>query len=289
MKNKNVFILIALLFLVPQMVFASWWNPFSWFKKRQVAPKVVQIEKTEDQNLEQKVKDYLYKEELRKQSSEQKVVIKTDLKKETATKSTPVMTSPVVPVVVEVQKNNDKQCELLKNEFSLFNIYWKKIDYTNTNSDIRATENDLLTGFGLNSAVFNGSDFDPGYQKYLLNKGSFYTRIENLKLATLDVTLTSFGKTELDNLKTKVNKGLDLFKESFDLKLTGYTQTNSDKYVWVSGIQIMPRKNIEDSQSLILQGIERGKNGAYYFSSMNSDYLKIKSSYEEEFKNLACK
>lgn len=42
MKNKIiVFLLFSL--LIPHLVFASWWNPFSWFQKKAVQPPVVQV------------------------------------------------------------------------------------------------------------------------------------------------------------------------------------------------------------------------------------------------------
>src|SRR3989344_4324018 len=35
--------LLLIVFLTPSIAFASWWNPFSWFKKQVVQPPVVQV------------------------------------------------------------------------------------------------------------------------------------------------------------------------------------------------------------------------------------------------------
>jgi hypothetical protein len=42
MKNK-IFVVVLFSLLIPNLVFASWWNPFSWFKKQAVQPPVVQV------------------------------------------------------------------------------------------------------------------------------------------------------------------------------------------------------------------------------------------------------
>src|SRR3989344_2833898 len=35
--------LLLIVFIAPSVAFASWWNPFSWFKKQVVQPPVVQV------------------------------------------------------------------------------------------------------------------------------------------------------------------------------------------------------------------------------------------------------
>ena len=42
MKRYSLFILLVV-FITPSVAFASWWNPFSWFKKQVVQPPVVQV------------------------------------------------------------------------------------------------------------------------------------------------------------------------------------------------------------------------------------------------------
>ena len=42
MKNKIIVVFLFSL-LIPNLAFASWYNPFSWFKKQPVQPPVVQV------------------------------------------------------------------------------------------------------------------------------------------------------------------------------------------------------------------------------------------------------
>lgn len=42
MKNKIIVIFLFFI-LIPNLAFASWWNPFSWFKKQIVQPPIVQV------------------------------------------------------------------------------------------------------------------------------------------------------------------------------------------------------------------------------------------------------
>jgi hypothetical protein len=41
--KKYFFFLLLMILIAPSIAFASWWNPFSWFKKQVVQPPVVQI------------------------------------------------------------------------------------------------------------------------------------------------------------------------------------------------------------------------------------------------------
>ena len=42
--KKSILVLFIAIFIVPSIAFASWWNPFSWFKKKVVtAPQVQQV------------------------------------------------------------------------------------------------------------------------------------------------------------------------------------------------------------------------------------------------------
>ena len=44
MKNRVITILIITLLLVPQITFAAWWNPLSWFSRKNTAQvQVVEI------------------------------------------------------------------------------------------------------------------------------------------------------------------------------------------------------------------------------------------------------
>jgi hypothetical protein len=40
--RKYLLVLLLTIFIIPSIAFASWWNPFSWFKKQAVQPSVVQ-------------------------------------------------------------------------------------------------------------------------------------------------------------------------------------------------------------------------------------------------------
>ena len=41
--NNKIVVVVLFSFLIPNLVFASWWNPFSWFKKQTVQPPVIQV------------------------------------------------------------------------------------------------------------------------------------------------------------------------------------------------------------------------------------------------------
>lgn len=51
--KKNISILFLIAFIIPSVAFASWWNPFSWFKSEVpvVAPKIEQIVTPQEDNL----------------------------------------------------------------------------------------------------------------------------------------------------------------------------------------------------------------------------------------------
>lgn len=310
MKNKLKILSIILMavILIPDIAFASWWNPLSWFNKVVPVSEVHVADKTKELTSEEKIKDILYEEFLKDQANKVKKISPTVNKKEVKnTQNRPVTNnaptiqqiavsqdSTSTPTVIQhttvlIPENNDKQCDNLKAEFYDFETKWKQIDPFNENSVISILRNDLLDDFGLNSSVSNGSDFDAGYRKFLSEKGGYYSKIENLRLNVLDLSVTSFGKTELENIKVKANKGLDLYKDAFDSTLLGYSFMSSDKYVWVMGIKIMPQQNFDDSKSNVLQGSEKRKNALNYFYSANGDYTKIKNYYNDSINKLGCK
>jgi len=41
--RKYLLVLLLAIFIIPSIASASWWNPFSWFKKQAVQPPVVQV------------------------------------------------------------------------------------------------------------------------------------------------------------------------------------------------------------------------------------------------------
>lgn len=41
--RKYLLFLLLVIFVIPSVAFASWWNPFSWFKKQSIQPPVVQV------------------------------------------------------------------------------------------------------------------------------------------------------------------------------------------------------------------------------------------------------
>ncbi len=49
-KQNTILIAVLTIFLLPSFALASWWNPFSWFKKKPVAPVEQTVIKEEKQN-----------------------------------------------------------------------------------------------------------------------------------------------------------------------------------------------------------------------------------------------
>lgn len=279
MKNIKpvLFSFLIAIILIPQITFASWWNPFSWFKKKIEAPQITQVvPKTEELTSEQKIKDILYEDFLKEQANKSEKP-KTDIYKDIPVNipKTQVAKNPVVtPVII---KNNDKQCSDLKSEFYNFSFKWQQIDPFNEKSITKSLSNNLSTDFGLSSSMSDASSyFDKAYDKYLREKGSYYSKIENLRLTGLDLSLKSFGGVEVENIKTRVNKGLDLYKEAFDLKLSAFRL-------------VIVESNLDDSRSKALQGTETAFNALNYFWSANNEYLKIKSAYGDLLVKLECK
>ena len=94
--KKIIPVLILAIFIVPSLALASWWNPFSWFKKAPVLSPVVETQKEPVKSSEI--------EELKKQIEELKnqvVPVKTPVIKE-VNKVAPIQVIPVVaPVVVK--------------------------------------------------------------------------------------------------------------------------------------------------------------------------------------------
>ena len=83
--KKYLIILFLAVFIIPSIAFASWWNPFSWFKKKVVPPPVVQVSipTNNDQEIENLKKQV---DELKKQSANNKASTQTTqnvVKKET--------------------------------------------------------------------------------------------------------------------------------------------------------------------------------------------------------------
>lgn len=71
MKKKIILIIIAI--IVPNLAFASWWNPFSWFHRQDVLP----VEVSQTQILENKIKDLESKIEKMSASTTQIQIIAT--------------------------------------------------------------------------------------------------------------------------------------------------------------------------------------------------------------------
>ena len=82
---KKYIFSIAILSVIPSVAFASWWNPFSWFKKKTTAPQVQQVNvATQPTNTTNTPKEdsKAQIEELQKQIRENHKQILRDLKKD---------------------------------------------------------------------------------------------------------------------------------------------------------------------------------------------------------------
>lgn len=109
MNNKKISIgivaLLLIITLVPQVTFASWWNPFSWFNRKIPAPVVVPVSKDtannkvsdsseEIQKLQQQIDD------LKKQQPNTSTTVKKKTTIENIEKKPASVTTPIVPQVI---------------------------------------------------------------------------------------------------------------------------------------------------------------------------------------------
>lgn len=298
MKNKinQVVLFLAMFLLMPQIVSAVWWNPFSWFpdnKNKPITSQRVTIESFKEISSEQKIKDNPYKENLKGQAKETKelpVVKKTNPQEKIIKSDNIVTTKQIIGTSsVSLLDNNEEKCTELKEEYNIFYTHWERVNPFKKSSLIEALNTNLINRFGLGRMDSGRSDLDLEYRKYFDEKPKFYSKIEDSKLAILELPLTSFGELEVENIKNKLNKALDLYKESFDYTLLGYSFMSSDKYAIVMGSKIMPAQNIDDAESNILLGIEKSKSATLYSLSATTDYEKIKKKYNDSLIKLNCK
>lgn len=293
--NQVVFFLVIFL-LMPQIVSAIWWNPFSWFsdnKNKPITSQRVTIESFKEISLEQKIKEYPHEENLKGQVKETKEspVVKITNPQEKIIKSGNIVNTKqkIGTSSVLVLDNNEEKCTELKEEYDIFYTHWELVNPFKKGSHIEVLSTNLINRFGLDRMDSGRSDLDLEYHKYFDEKPKFYSKIEDSKLAILELPLISFSELEVENIKNKLNKSLDLYKESFDYTLFGYSSMSSDKYAFVMGSKIMPAQNIDDAKSNIMFGIEKSKSAALYSLSATTDYEKIKKKYNDSLIKLNCK
>lgn len=140
-KNINKIILVCLaVFLIPQIVFAAWWNPFSWFNNWTFTEL---IKNSDTQILEDRIKDLEQKlEQVSSTTPIKNTTVSTTSEKNLIPsavsvpqkKQTPLPVSPSVPsipvvtipiqsvpkITNEIPKSFDSRCTLENNESNFF-------------------------------------------------------------------------------------------------------------------------------------------------------------------------
>lgn len=105
---KKILPIILLTLFIPQFAFASWWNPFTWFKKKPVSPTVEQV------SIQKPLEIPVIKSKEKKEVAEDNKSISkktekapvTSQKKEPQKENKVVAPPPVVPFVFSEPKTN---------------------------------------------------------------------------------------------------------------------------------------------------------------------------------------
>ncbi len=204
--------IIIFSFIIPQVTFASWWNPFTWNVFKFFQRSEVKIEQTintpEPENTDNQQQSEL--EELRKEIEELKKAQSSNTTKSTPIKQPVQQTAPKIidpaPVIVSTPKFDAQLCVAISEEEKLLN--------KNLSASIGYFQRDLIPIF---DAQVKTTDYTQRYDNLSKVRTSFFNAINEFK----NKDITSINSLYLDQsyikeLKDTLTNLADGYKEVWD-------------------------------------------------------------------------
>jgi len=238
--KKYILVLFSVAIIIPSIAFASWWNPFTWFNKKNTeTPQIQQVtttiqtpniipttvlndnSKSEIEQLQKQIND------LKNQQLNSNTIKTTPIKKTNTVKvSAPVITQEKIvtipvstPIIeptstVDCKDINDEETLLVKNSVDSY-VYISK--------DLLNIINDKQQG-----------TFSTQYNNYVYVHNSFFSSMENFK----KINILKIESKYLDN------NYIQSIKDGFLTVANGYEDFWN---TWQSDLIILKSENPNDS------------------------------------------
>lgn len=227
---KKYLIVLILLLAVPSLVFASWWNPFSWFKKKEIVtiveppvnspnPFTDILKKPESAP----VKEYTNLSDLIRDSRPKSSVTQKTKSPSTTISIQKVITEPadIIALREEVKKSFQDEIDIFDKEHGIQSIFKNSIEYQISDLNDSITNNEGIE--------MDNPDYAP-LGKYLdrLTKSEIEFQEKNIASKESFIDWLEKGKIQmqsdllaLDNLKIKEEldaqlENLQLAKNNLD-------------------------------------------------------------------------
>ena len=261
MKKQFLTSLALIIVLIPQVTFAAWWNPFTWFQKPTTQPKVVQIKiATTTPTVEDLQKQI---EELKQQvngkdkkpnvvvpaKKPQPIEIKTPPANLTVASTSPAMVidTPVLSVSV-LPTNPSAQCIPIKKSWNAFVIALSNAD--DKLNSLQKAYNDYTEGTK-NAPTGSAPWFSYEYSLMTAGKDNFLSQIDELKKVSDTIPQPPVGTSyDWQNIKNAYLSSAKDMESSFDLVYQGVKMLAEDK----NGIGT---NDLDTAESLVKDSIDQ--------------------------------
>ena len=291
--KKYLLVLLLIVFIIPSIAFASWWNPFSWFKnKTTTVPQANFVTQLTNSTATPKDDSKAQIEALQKQI--------TDLKnqksnpspiKNVSPKTDTIITTPkfisVVPTVYATSPVDlQKICTDLKTEASLFDTKYTEIIALDDSIETLINQANPPSFYNL-----KGIDFFVQYSKNWANMyDEFHKQISTLKGKIEDTYFqdANFVSKYFPNANPDYISKINLSSMDEEIYLDGYYNPQLDYLNWVVSNPVW-----NDYYKVKAKEMSGEVNGVFekYMVARNNatdDFYKIKNAYTGLLKKNNC-